>query len=45
MARYAQFAAISCTHCPYQNDEAIDKVEEFKRQIIEIDDDNPGKLI
>ena len=28
-----------------QNDEAMDKVEEFKRQIIEIDDDNPGKLI
>jgi uncharacterized membrane-anchored protein YjiN (DUF445 family) len=28
-----------------RNDEAIDKVEEFKRQIIEIDDDNPGKLI
>ena len=28
-----------------QNDEAMDKVEQFKRQIIEIDDDNPGKLI
>jgi hypothetical protein len=28
-----------------QNDEAIDKVEEFKRQIVEIDDGNPGKLI
>ena len=28
-----------------QNDEAINKVEEFKRQIVEIDDGNPGKLI
>jgi len=28
-----------------QNDEAIDKVEEFKRQIVEIDDGYPGKLI
>ena len=28
-----------------QNDEAMDKVEEFKRQIVEIDDGNPGKLI
>jgi hypothetical protein len=28
-----------------QNDAAIDKVEEFKRQIGAIDDDNPGKLI
>ena len=28
-----------------QNDEAMDKVEEFKRQIVEIDDGEPGKLI
>ena len=28
-----------------QNTEAIDRVEEFKRQIVEIDDGNPGKLI
>ena len=28
-----------------QNDAAIDKVEEFKRQIVEIDDGSPGKLI
>ena len=28
-----------------QNEAAIDKVEEFKRQIVEIDDGNPGKLI
>jgi len=28
-----------------QNNEAIDKVEEFKRQIVEIDDGNLGKLI
>ena len=24
--KYAKFCAISCTHCPYQNDEAIDKL-------------------
>ena len=28
-----------------QNEAAIDKVEEFKRQIVEIDDGNLGKLI
>ena len=28
-----------------QNTEVLDKVEEFKRQIIEIDDGHPGKLI
>jgi len=28
-----------------QNDEVMNKVEEFKRQIVEIDDGNPGKLI
>ena len=28
-----------------RNEAAIDKVEEFKRQIVEIDDGNPGKLI
>ena len=28
-----------------QNTEAIEKVEEFKRQIVEIDDGHPGKLI
>ena len=28
-----------------QNEAVIDKVEEFKRQIVEIDDGNPGKLI
>jgi predicted phosphodiesterase len=26
MARYAQFAAISCTHCPYQSERAIEKL-------------------
>ena len=28
-----------------QNEAVMDKVEEFKRQIVEIDDGNPGKLI
>jgi len=28
-----------------QNAEVIDKVEEFKRMIVEIDDGHPGKLI
>ena len=31
MSKYAQFAAISCTHCPYQSERAIAKlIEELK---------------
>lgn len=33
MAEYARFAAISCTHCPYQSDRAIDNLlRELKGQ-------------